>query len=364
MPNRNSAPVFAIALLLFCVSPSFAQNGVLEASGYGTGANQGVALEAAKIDAVNALVMRNMKRDVVYRDLFLSEAFRNDWFGKPSYVQQGKGKWTATVPIAVDEGIADALYVGRYSTTVGALLDQADAALTDLEAMLAQGGLEESNGVLGASETSYRQAEAKANEILRYLGPVGDATFFSSQGHRKAPELKVLIDALLKSALDGIARIRESQDKLAMNQSARNVLDLIREHLKHGVVLGHGFGIAILEPFYPLNVHVYPQTAAPLTRMYLARGVPVNVPFSSSVSPVRVSAPVSPDQTYFSLSIGCPSRPPFWKKEIKATRICSRGLAPAMALRATYLADSSSRACPSPAFIFVVAEVISSSVGI
>ncbi|HCM28296.1 MAG: hypothetical protein A2Z99_19280 [Treponema sp. GWB1_62_6] len=227
MPNRNSAPVFAIALLLFCVSPSFAQNGVLEASGYGTGANQGVALEAAKIDAVNALVMRNMKRDVVYRDLFLSEAFRNDWFGKPSYVQQGKGKWTATVPIAVDEGIADALYVGRYSTTVGALLDQADAALTDLEAMLAQGGLEESNGVLGASETSYRQAEAKANEILRYLGPVGDATFFSSQGHRKAPELKVLIDALLKSALDGIARIRESQDKLAMNQSARNVLDLI-----------------------------------------------------------------------------------------------------------------------------------------
>ena len=247
MTHRKNVLVFAMILLLASGPSIFALEGVFEASGRGTGATQSEALEAAKIEAINVLVLQRMKRDVVYRDLFLSEAFKNDWFGGVEIAQQGRGKWTATVTMSVDEGIADALYVGRYSTTVGTLLDQADAALEELEALLANGGMKESNGELGASEISYRQAEAKANETLRYLGPVGDATFFSSSGRRKAPELKALIDSMRKSALEGIARIREGQDKLAMNQSARNVLDLI-ESVE--IALSQTDGVA--DSIYPL----------------------------------------------------------------------------------------------------------------
>jgi hypothetical protein len=225
----------AIGLCLLLVSfPLAAQTnvseavpGVFTASGSGTAASEAEAEEAARLDAVNNVVFKEMRHDSVYRDLFVSEAFKNGWFDPAKTKKDEAGKWTAIVTIRVDESLAEALYVGRYSTTVGSLLDAAEEAFIEIKALQNKGGTSESNGDLAAAESAYRRAESKAVETMRYLGPVEDAMFFSSTGNRKAPELKALIVAAKDASVDSIARIRSAQERLAMDAEARNVLDLL-----------------------------------------------------------------------------------------------------------------------------------------
>lgn len=225
----------AIGLCLLLVSlPLAAQTnnsevvpGVFTASGSGTAASEAEAEEAARLDAVNNVVFKEMRHDSVYRDLFVGEAFKNGWFDPTETKKDKAGKWTATVTIRVDESLAEALYVGRYSTTVGALLDAAEEDFALIKALQEKGGTAESNGDLSAAESAYRRAESKAVETMRYLGPVEDAMFFSSTGNRKAPELKALILAAKGASADSIERIRSAQERLAMDAAARNVLDLL-----------------------------------------------------------------------------------------------------------------------------------------
>jgi hypothetical protein len=197
------------------------------AEGAGRGAAQADAVEAAKIDAVNKLILQVVKYDTVFRDLFLTEAFKSDWFGEPVVTILGKADFSAVVTLAVDEGIIDSLYLGRYSTTVGSLLDAAETALAEVQGFQAEGSRTESNGDLGGAESAYRRAEAKAGEIQRYLDPIRDASYFSAEGKRKAPELQQLVASVKQTAADGIARIRESQRQLEVNAQAQAVLDLL-----------------------------------------------------------------------------------------------------------------------------------------
>ena len=220
--------ILFIALSAF-ISPLHSQpRGVFSAAGTGTGMSSGDAVDAAKISAVNALVASELKRDVVYRDLLLSEAFKNDWFSEISSSQVSPKRWEARAVVSIDEGIADALYYGRYSTTVGALLDDAESAVSAAEPLLAEAGNLESNGGLSGSETAYRRALGKLEEAQRLIGPVEDAVFFSSVRKRKAPELKTLIAALRASASDGLERIKGIRDRLAMDEAYRNVLELLQ----------------------------------------------------------------------------------------------------------------------------------------
>lgn len=201
--------------------------GTLSAEGRGSGPTQAEAVEAAKIAAVNVLVRDVLKRDAVYRDLFITEALKNATVRVLEATQNSAKKWEARAAVSVDEGIAEALYFGRYSTTVGALLDQAEAAAGELEVLLAEAGDRESNGDLSGAENAFRRAESKADEALRYLGPVEDAFFFSSTGNRKAPELKAVIDSRRTSAKTGIARIKASQERLAVAEAYQGVLETL-----------------------------------------------------------------------------------------------------------------------------------------
>lgn len=222
-------PWFFMLSLCLVVLPLHPQpRGVLSASGSGSGVSSGEAIDAAKIAAVNALVSSTLKRDVVYRDLFLSEAFKNDWFSETHSKQVSGKRWEAQTVVSVDEGVADALYYGRYSTTVGALLDDAENAVSEAEPLLADAGRLESNGDLGGSETAYRRAAGKLDEAQRLIGPVEDAVFFSSIRKRKSPELKALIAALRASADEGLGRLKESRGRLASDAANRNVLDLLQ----------------------------------------------------------------------------------------------------------------------------------------
>ncbi|MFA6506370.1 MAG: hypothetical protein WCT14_09740 [Treponemataceae bacterium] len=199
---------------------------VAEGTGSGTTAQQ--AIESAKISAVNALVKSVIKRDTVYRDLLMSEAFKNNWFHSIETKESEDKRWEAKTVVRIDEGIVDALYYGRYSTTVGALLDRAEAALTEADPLIADGGNRESNSDLGGAETAYRRAASKADEALRLVGPVEDAVFFSTVGNRKALELKAMVGTLRAAAAEGLDRIKESQQRLAVDSSYKNVLDLLQ----------------------------------------------------------------------------------------------------------------------------------------
>ena len=223
---KTRSALLAFLAFYLCVNTLYAQNiDMLVASGTGKGKTQAQALEAAKIEAVNVLVRSVMRRDTVYRDLFMNEALKNDWFLQESPGRKDKDGWIVELKVRVDPGIAEALYFGRYSTTVSALLDQADEAIGTVEALLAEGSRKESNADLGGAETAYRLAEAKIAETLRYIGPVEDATFFSSNGNRKALEIKTLMASFKDSANEGLTRVGESRDKLTVDQNYRNVLE-------------------------------------------------------------------------------------------------------------------------------------------
>jgi len=211
--------------ILLGVSPVYAQTRT--ASGTGTGPTKESAVEAAKLDASNTLIFTVLKRDTVFRDLFVPEAFNNDWFSSIETDKDQSGAWRATAGIAVDDSLIEALYVGRYSTTVTALLDAAETALAEAEALIAEGGRAESNADLIGGESAYRRGEAKTDEILRYLGPVTDARYFSSLGKRKAPELKALAAASQVSAQAGAARIKASRGRLEADSQSDAVLAIL-----------------------------------------------------------------------------------------------------------------------------------------
>lgn len=232
MPARKY--VLFLLSLAFLSVPAFAQTassrvpGEFAAEGSGTGSSAQAAVESAKIAAVNALVKSVIKRDAVFRDLLMGEAFKNDWFRDTESKELADKSWEAKTVVRIDEGAVDALYYGRYSTTVGALLDGAEAALAEASPLVADGGARESNGDLGGAETSYLRAASKADEAMRLVGPVEDAVFFSTTGNRKAPELKAMIAALRSSADEGLKRVKAGRDRLAVDSAHKNVLDLLQ----------------------------------------------------------------------------------------------------------------------------------------
>ncbi len=221
---RTGFPLLFLFILLG-VSPVYAQTRT--ASGTGTGTTKEFAVEAAKLDAANTLIFTVLKRDTVFRDLFVPEAFNNEWFPAVEARKDASGAWTATAGIAVDDSLIEALYVGRYSTTVTALLDAAETALAEAEALIAAGGRAESNADLIGAETAYSRGEAKIDEILRYLGPVTDARYFSSLGKRKAPELKALAAASQGSAQAGAARIKAGRGRLEADSQSDAVTAIL-----------------------------------------------------------------------------------------------------------------------------------------
>lgn len=225
---ERSLTLVLFLLISVCVT-GYAQesSGVFSAVGSGVGSTREEALEAARLDAVNTLIFSVLKRDAVYRDLFVPEAFKNGWFLSGQVVEDEKRRWSARTEIRVDESLVEALYVGRYSTTVVNLLDAAESALSEAEILMAEAGRLESNADLAGAEIAYGRSEAKADEIMRYLGPVEDAVYFSSLGRRKAPELKALVASLRTSAQEGSARIHAGRKRLAVDRRTAQVMELL-----------------------------------------------------------------------------------------------------------------------------------------
>ncbi|MFQ3547004.1 MAG: hypothetical protein SNJ56_01600 [Termitinemataceae bacterium] len=225
-----------VLLLFVAMTAAFGQRpGMYSSEGRGRGATREAALEAAKIEAVNTMVYTILRRDTLYRDLFISEALRNGWVQEQRVQKIIPTSWEALVVLQVDEGLAEALYVGRYSTTLSSLLDQAEQDLQLIGPLMDQALHAESQGNLGNAETYFSQAEAKALSVLHLLDPVEDAYFFSSIGKRKAPELKLLAASYVQDSRLGIDRLRTAQKLLTVNQATQQVLtifDQVEQDLK------------------------------------------------------------------------------------------------------------------------------------
>ncbi len=227
-----------ILLNLFFVIPFFlfAQHqGIYTSTGHGTAASKEAAVEAAQLDAVNVMVFTVLHRDALYRDLFIPEALRNGRIVNQEVLKSTLGLWQATITLEIDEGLADALYVGRYATTIINLLDQTETEVASIDQLLLRGEQAESEGNLGSAETYYTQAQTKIDTVLRFLNPVEDAYYFSSQGKRKAPELKILMTSYKENSMKGIERVRKAQSQLNMAQNISQTL-LFYEQIEKALV--------------------------------------------------------------------------------------------------------------------------------
>ncbi len=100
--------------------------GLYTAKGTGKGETRESAIEAAQLDAINTMVFTVLHRDALYRDLFTDEALRNGRITNQEIQKNPLGSWQVSLTLEIDEGLAEGLYVGRYSTTLTALLDQAE----------------------------------------------------------------------------------------------------------------------------------------------------------------------------------------------------------------------------------------------
>lgn len=225
---KNIYIAIYIFVLFLCGSYSlFPQSqGTYTASGEGKGNSKEAAIEAAQLDAINKMVFTVLRRDTLYRDLFAPEALRNGRIITQETRKTPLGSWEATLVLEIDEGLAEALYVGRYATTLTNLLDQAEEEIPVIEALLQNAGRAENEGNLGSAETYYSQAQTKLEAVLRYLDPVDDAFYFSSRGKRKAAELKLLIHSLKETSVKGIERVRTAQRQLTIAQSTGQILAL------------------------------------------------------------------------------------------------------------------------------------------
>jgi hypothetical protein len=217
----------SLSALLCAQAPAAPAPGTLSSVGSGTGTTAAEAVEAAKIAAVTSLVRNVLKRDDLFRDLLVPEAIRNDYFAEVKPKEEDKGRWTATATASLDAGVAEALYLGRYSTTAVDLLDQAEAALSKIDPLLDEAAAKEQNGDLGGAETAYRLADGRAAEAARVIGPVDDAFYFSTRGNRKAPELKAAVESARRSAADGLLRIRAGRERLSQDREYLNVIALL-----------------------------------------------------------------------------------------------------------------------------------------
>ncbi len=217
----------AITMFLCGAYVLFPQSkGTYSASGQGKGNTKEAAIEAAQLDAINKMVFTMLHRDSLYRDLFAPEALRNGSIVTQEARKTPLGSWEAAAVLEIDEGLAEALYVGRYATTLTSLLDQTEEELHHIDGLLHNGSESENKGNLGSAETFYSQALTKIDSVLRYLDPVDDAFYFSSRGKRKAAELKLFLHSLKETSVKGIERVRLAQRQLTIAQSTTQTLAL------------------------------------------------------------------------------------------------------------------------------------------
>lgn len=221
----------AFIFLIFALMQSLSaqERGIYSVKGQGKGATREAAMEAAKLDAINTLVFSVLHRDQLFRDLFVSEALREGRLIKQETQKNPLGTWQAMVTIEIDEGLPEALYAGRYATTLINLLDQAEEEIPGIEKLLQDASQAESGGSLGSAETFYTQAQTTIDSMLRYLNPVEDAFYFSSQGKRKAPELKILLSSYKDTSQKGIDRVRKAQSQLNIAQSTQQLLSIYNQ---------------------------------------------------------------------------------------------------------------------------------------
>ncbi|MCX7655488.1 MAG: hypothetical protein N2Z76_03070 [Treponemataceae bacterium] len=200
-----------------------------EALGTGKGKSRDLAVEEAKINALQAIVYHEARKDTLFRDLFIPEALQYGEFQILELSQHNSESWVGKVQATVDRSLVEALYVGRYATTVVNLLDAAETAILDIEKFLNDAARLESNGIVASAESAYEQARSKIREVLRYLGQIQDAYYFSSIKKRKAPELQKVLQSYDVTAHEGISRLRKAQQELDKAARTQRLLEIFSE---------------------------------------------------------------------------------------------------------------------------------------
>lgn len=229
---RRPALIPGLAVLaMFCVvnagalpkDTTFRADGpdyIAEATG------KGESESSAQNDALRLAIeamMQSLGRDALFTELFLKNPpVTMSW--KKLSSEKGVSSWTVRLQLTVDDESIRLLYNTMYVSTVTTLLDDAEKRLADAETLFRSARTAETDGDLGRAMSLYWQARDACDAGLDLVSPIGDAAVFSTQGKKKAPELREVLTTVRSTVVAGYDRIRKAEQGLAADEALSSVI--------------------------------------------------------------------------------------------------------------------------------------------
>lgn len=189
------------------VGSGFSEPGKVQASGRAVADTREAALRLAKAEAFGDL-FKALKKDDLFANLFLSDPVV---FGQTVYSEEeinvSAGKVSAEITITVRQDNLN-LIQQRYSETLTAVLNQAEAQIALLETLLKEGEASLEKKDVQTAFRRFTEVEGKAAAVEKSLQPFSDPAIRSQKLNNK----EILLSALkLKRDLaqNGLTRLAE-----------------------------------------------------------------------------------------------------------------------------------------------------------
>ena len=226
-----------IATLILCLLPfgllhaqrraaSFEARGldyIVEANGFG--ASEVDAINDARLAAI-LQAMESLGRDRLFTELFLKN-LPVTMTSKVLSSEKTLTGWTARIQLVIDDESLRLLYNSLYVSTVTTILDSAEANLAEAERLGAEARSAETDGQIGRAMSLYWQARDASEVGLALLEPIGDAAVVSTNGRKKAPELREILGAIKTTTTSGYDRIKLAERGLADDKELASIVDAL-----------------------------------------------------------------------------------------------------------------------------------------
>lgn len=236
MKSGNSFGIALVILLIFGFSISYAipkdssflvdgPNYIAEASGKGQ--SEAEAQNDALGNAIS-VIMESLNKDRLFEELFKKNMpLTMSW--KKMSSEKGLAGWTVKLRLTVDDESLRLLYNTAYISSVSNMLDGAEKYLQDAERLARDAKLAETDGQIGRALSLYWQSRDSCAAGLELLKNVEDAAVFSTQGKKKAPELRDVLSTIMNSSMTGYERVQTAGRGLAEDEELKSAMSALEK---------------------------------------------------------------------------------------------------------------------------------------
>lgn len=197
------------------------------AEAIGAGETEAEAQNDALTKAI-AVVMESLGKDRLFSELFVKNPpVTMTW--KRLSAEKGLSSWTVRLRLTVDDESLRLLYNTAYVSTVTTLLDGAEEDLSDAERLSGEAREAETAGQIGRAMSLYWQAKDACDAALGLIAPIGDGAVFSTQGKKKAPELREVVSTVRLSAASGYDRMKTVGQGLAADEELASAVSALEK---------------------------------------------------------------------------------------------------------------------------------------